>query len=326
MLATIVIPTLNAGASFTDVLTSCEGQQAGGDVEVLVIDSGSTDGTDERALRHGARLHRIPNSEFGHGRTRNLGAHLSDAEFVVFLTQDATPADDRWLASLLAPFWLSERIAATYARQAPRGDCRPTARRDITSTFARLGPTEGVVVHGPGFTSGDEPTFERAFLSNVSSAVRRSVLAQVPFRDVAYAEDRALAADLHEAGWLTAYAPTAVVLHSHDYALGEYFLRMVDEFSGLRDAVGEAPRVGVVRHVGAALVGSANDAAAALTTPDQPWWRRILWGVTAPAFQVARRVGIAVGRSRRLSPLARRWSLEDRRRRGAVPDLTERQP
>ena len=75
---TVVIPTLNGERYLAEVLDAVARQEFAGEVETLVIDSGSTDATLEIVRgRQGVRLHEIPNAEFGHGRTRNLGARLA---------------------------------------------------------------------------------------------------------------------------------------------------------------------------------------------------------------------------------------------------------
>ncbi len=78
-------------------------QEVGEDVEVVVVDSGSSDGSAERARRLGARVHEIPPEEFSHGGARNLGAKLAAGDIVVFTSQDAYAADENWLAALVAP-------------------------------------------------------------------------------------------------------------------------------------------------------------------------------------------------------------------------------
>ena len=96
----IVVPTKNAGSLFREVLDAVFAQA--GDFDVLVIDSGSTDGTTDLVEEYPAKLLEIPPKTFDHGGTRNLGAERTDGEFVVFLTQDATPMDG----------WIIHRMSA----------------------------------------------------------------------------------------------------------------------------------------------------------------------------------------------------------------------
>jgi rhamnosyltransferase len=72
-LVTVAVLTYNGETYLEQILTAVEAQAIDGEVDILVIDSGSTDGTLGIVARHpGVRLHQIPNSEFGHGKTRNL--------------------------------------------------------------------------------------------------------------------------------------------------------------------------------------------------------------------------------------------------------------
>ena len=99
-----MIPTLNGADTLDEVLHAVEAQSYEGSVEVLVIDSSSTDATPAIVRSHPTvRFETIPKSEFGHGRTRQRGAELASGEYVVYLTQDATPIGTQWLAELVAP-------------------------------------------------------------------------------------------------------------------------------------------------------------------------------------------------------------------------------
>src|SRR5215831_3958755 len=69
--------------------------------EVIVVDSGSTDGTLEVLSRFPVRVEQIPPTSFHHAQTRNLAASLATGEILVFLSQDALPASEFWLASML---------------------------------------------------------------------------------------------------------------------------------------------------------------------------------------------------------------------------------
>ena len=72
-LVTVAIPTLNAGPEFVRTLAAVRAQRLGGgcELELVVCDSGSDDGTVAMARSHGARVIEILRSEFSHGGTRN---------------------------------------------------------------------------------------------------------------------------------------------------------------------------------------------------------------------------------------------------------------
>jgi len=102
-LVNVVIPTKDAGEQFRQTLSAISSQRTGHEVEVLVIDSGSDDGTVALAREFGAEVIEIETDEFHHARTRNLGARRADGDVVVFTVQDAVPLNDNWLASLVGP-------------------------------------------------------------------------------------------------------------------------------------------------------------------------------------------------------------------------------
>lgn len=73
-------------------------------MEVIIIDSGSTDGTLVLLQKYPVKIHNLPPAEFNHGETRNLGVQLATGEFVVMTVQDATPATDNWIELMLKHF------------------------------------------------------------------------------------------------------------------------------------------------------------------------------------------------------------------------------
>lgn len=223
---TVALPVLDGGPLLGDVLAAVNAQRVDRPVELLVLDSGSTDGSAEVARRHGARVVEIPPAEFGHGRTRNRLMELARGDHVAFLTQDSRPAHRDWLAALLRGFTLAEDVALVFGPQRPRPDASPMVRRELLEAFEGFGP-EGID--------------DSAFFSSANGAVARWAWERVPFRDVSYGEDHVLARDMRAAGLAKVYVPEAEVFHSHDLpawrAFRRYFVdyRALAHVSGLRE-------------------------------------------------------------------------------------------
>ena len=178
------------------------------DFEILVIDSGSIDDTIKIASRYPVRIIQIPEAEFHHAATRNLVTSLSKGEFIVFLVQDAFPADHKWLEELLNPFKYT-KIAATFSRQQARTETSPLERAFIQFTYPK--DRRRFVIKEK--EENDPGNF--VLLSDVSSAYRREL---VTFSSsVNICEDQEIALRLIKAGYEIAYVPNSVVFHGHSY-------------------------------------------------------------------------------------------------------------
>lgn len=225
----VVIPTLNAGTGFRHL---CRHLQLVGeryDLEVLVIDSDSRDGTPELAERAGFRVHRIDPAEFGHGRTRNLGVRLTSGDIVCFLTQDVLPCTPDWPERFAAA--LSEPgVAGVYGRQVPR---------DATTMemfFVSVNYPEHRIRFDPR-PGGYHPTPGRVLFSNAFSAVRRDVALEIPIPvDAVYSEDQLWAHRVLANGYSILYEPAAEALHAHRYSFGDLFRRSYSIGRALRTA------------------------------------------------------------------------------------------
>lgn len=296
--ATVTVLTYNGERYLEDILGALSVQRYDDGFEVLVIDSGSTDRTLEIVASHPeVRLHRIPNSEFGHGRTRNLAAELARGKFVAYLTHDAIPAHDRWLYELLRPFDLNPDVVAVMGKQVPRRDAVPLLRYEIQAVFAGFGPEFGTTLfYDDDFVTTPAVANAVAFYSDVCSAARRDVLlGKVRYQDVSYAEDQLFGRDVIAAGLIKAYAPRAVVVHSNDLTLRGYDDRMVEETMGLRE-VGIAVEVPNILVCTRMIVRGVLGDSARIVRDHELGPRRKLWSLLVnPAFHVQKWRGVRRG-------------------------------
>ena len=232
----VVIPVKNGGMGLVWCLEGIARQQVDEEVEVVVVDSGSSDGSPGRARRLGARVHPIPPADFHHGRTRNLGAELAHGEVLVFTTQDAYPADESWLASLVAPLRSETHVAGVYGRQVAHEGATPPEQYFLEFLY-------GPEPRRQRIDNADELTYERTLFSNVNSAMRRETWRASPFADdLIMSEDQEWARRTLLAGLTLIYEPRAAVRHSHAYTLSAAFRRFFDSgVSANRTYVSDAP-------------------------------------------------------------------------------------
>lgn len=220
----VVIPTLNGKRDLEELLPVLNSQVVSGGHEILVIDSGSTDGTVQLCEAAGASVRSIPKSEFRHGTTRNLRAADAQGEVIVFLTQDALPRGERFLEALTAPL-RKEGLVGCWARILPCvGDDPLTERTALAQPEA---VDSAFTVQGDASWRGlsNEQRLARVRFNNVASAVRRDHFEVQPFEDVPFGEDLVWALAALDAGKSLRFTPEAVVEHAHRYSLAASFER-----------------------------------------------------------------------------------------------------
>lgn len=241
-LVSVAIPVRNGGSTLPPLLDAIRSQRVDRDVEIVVADNESTDGSRAEAERRGAAIVDVPRGEFSHGGTRDLLMRRARGEHVAFVTQDALPAGDGWLAELLAGFDDAPRTGLVYGPYLPRPDASHMVARELTEFFGSL-------------SAGGEPRVDRGlpgeirpgpatFYTSANGCVARAAWEEVPFRPVSYAEDQLLALDMLRAGYAKVFRPAAAVLHSHDYPPLERFRRFFDEFRALREIYGHVEEAG----------------------------------------------------------------------------------
>lgn len=216
----IVLPTLEGARDLRRLLPALARQQVPGGFEICALDSQSQDESRELLRAAGASVETLPREQFRHGPSRNLAASRARGELLVFLSQDALPEGERFLAELAAAFD-DERVAGAFARILPHADDDPlTARTVLAAPEARAEPrTFELAAEDDAEDPASIP------FNNVASAIRRSVFETLPFPDVAFGEDHAWAVQALRAGWRIRFVPGAVVRHAHRYDLGRAFER-----------------------------------------------------------------------------------------------------
>lgn len=218
MSASLVIPALNAERELPALLEALQSQSFGLD-EILVVDSSSDDGTVETARSLGVRTMTVPRSDFDHGSTRHMAFLETTGDFVLFMTQDALPADRFYVERLLEPFSDPE-VAMASGRQLPK----PDARR-----FEQLVREFNYPAQSNVRSAEDVPRLgmKAFFASDVCSAYRRSAYMECGGfeRPCNIYEDLLMAAAFLRGGWKVAYAADACVLHSHNLSPAEQYRR-----------------------------------------------------------------------------------------------------
>jgi rhamnosyltransferase len=238
---TVIIPTFNGEKYLERVLDAVESQDYDGNVEILIIDSGSTDNTLEIISKHPlVRLVEIDHEDFGHGKTRNLAATLAQGTYLAYLSHDAIPTDPHWLRNLIEPLDTQGlNCAGVVGKHIPRPGCQPLLKYGIQGVFRACGPDQTVTIVDGSQKSTDDMSDGELFYSDVNSATRKEFLLKtIAYQDVDYSEDLAFARDFLRAGYKKAYMPSAVVEHSNDVTYKEFGKRVFDETLGMRK-VGE---------------------------------------------------------------------------------------
>jgi rhamnosyltransferase len=179
--------------------------------QVVVVDSGSSDGTQAIVQRFPTTLIQIRPEDFTYGYALNLGVANVDADVVATLSAHSLPSGSDWLSQIIKPFG-TPRVAGVYGRQLPRSNAT------ILELFGmRL---TGVLGETPRLLD------RRPLFSNANGAFRRSLWLEHPFdEEVGGAEDIAWVRTMQERGYLIAYQPTAAVYHSHGEPLGRHLRR-----------------------------------------------------------------------------------------------------
>jgi glycosyltransferase involved in cell wall biosynthesis len=210
----VIIPTRNAGADLRPLLSTLKNQNGIKPVEIVIVDSGSTDQTMQVAREFGVSIIEIRPEEFSHSYARNLGAERSTADYLLFMVQDALPSSLSWIRELYQPMETAGVIASSCA-EFPRKDSDLLYRALCWTHYRFLNVSDqDRVLQKP--TQSDYASLRtNANVSNIACLIRRDVFVKYKFRGE-YAEDLDLGLRLIQDGYKMALLGSTRVIHSHN--------------------------------------------------------------------------------------------------------------
>ena len=292
--ASVVIPTLNGGPRFKECLKAVASQELTGGFELIVIDSGSTDGTAEAAEEHG-RVIRIERSDFNHGLTRNRAIAETRGNSVALLVQDAVPLGTDWLRPLVEAVE-EPGVAGAFSRQAPRPDCPPFIKARLERWSASRTEREvkslGSIEEMMGLCFIER--VHRLSFDNVSSCLRRSVWDDIPFRQRRFGEDALWAREVLLAGHKIVFEPASTVEHSHANSMWYEFKRVYLDHRNWRE-VAEGALFNNVLEVFQASINGVGERMAELHEQDLDAINKIYWTAYAVPYSFSQNLAQYLG-------------------------------
>lgn len=221
----VVIPTLNAGVEFSFLLRKLKAQQGVRAIEIVIVDSGSTDDTVEVAHEAGCTVMEIPPHDFSHSYARNTGAAAASGDYLLFMVQDAYPIGRYWVYGMLRYLLdhASKNLAAVSCAEFSRSDSDMMYDSIINTHYRFLGCLEYDRI---GEYQGDDHLSLRSHgqLSDVSCLIGKELFNRYLYRGD-YAEDLDLGIRLIKDGHRVAMLASVKTVHSHNRPAYYYLKR-----------------------------------------------------------------------------------------------------
>lgn len=245
-LVSVVIRTLNESKYLDELLRVIRKQDTSRyRLEIVIIDSGSTDNTLAIAEKYSCRITHIKKSDFTFGKSLNDGCLFSDGDYLVFVSGHCIPTTKSWIENLVRP--LEKNCAYTYGRQ----QARDTTKFSEEQLFKKYFP-ENSKIPQEGF-----------FCNNANAAVRRDVWEKYRFdEELTGCEDMYLAKTIIKNGGLIGYVADASVFHIHDESWKQVGTRYEREALALQKIMPEV-KISFVDFLKYFFIGVAKDLKAA---------------------------------------------------------------
>ena len=219
----VLIPVYEPDESFEKLLKMLSNQTVRPEKIILMVTEGSHEVVLDEQNDSKIEIHRLQKTEFDHAGTRNAAVSFSDAELVLFMTQDAVPEDVHFIEELVEGMEQDEKIAVSYARQLAKKDTKPIERLIRRFNYpeeSRMKSLEDLEALG----------IKTYFCSDVAAVYRREIFTELGgFETPAvFNEDMVFAAKAVKAGYKVYYNAEACVVHAHNLKLMEQFRRNFD--------------------------------------------------------------------------------------------------
>ncbi|WP_028110641.1 glycosyltransferase [Ferrimonas futtsuensis] len=223
-LVSVIIRTLNEEKHLDELLAAINSQtKKEFNIEVIIVDSGSTDSTLTIANKYGCRITYIDKNEFTFGRSLNIGCEFADGDYLVFISGHCIPCDKNWIENLVAPLH-QRKCDYVYGRQL----ARDTTKFSEMQLFKKYFPEVSKVPQ------------EGYFCNNANSAIRKDVWESYKFDEtLTGCEDMFLAKQIIAESMHLGYVAEAAVFHIHDESWEKVKIRYEREAIALQKIMPE---------------------------------------------------------------------------------------
>lgn len=210
----VIIPTKNAGDDFKHLLSKLNKQKGISSIEIIVVDSGSTDKTVELAKSFGAKVKQILPEEFTHSYSRNLGAELSIGDYLLFTVQDALPLTDNWLYELMISL-KKNNIVAISCIEYPRAESDLFYRLLTWNHYKTFNLDKDRILFLDKDASSHMEIRANAQINDIACLIKRDIFNKFKY-SADYGEDLILGYELIKNGYKIGFCSSIKVLHSHN--------------------------------------------------------------------------------------------------------------
>ncbi len=198
----IIIRTLNEETYLQELIDSINNQNINSaeKVEIIIVDSGSTDRTLEIAKKNNLNIVYIQQENFSFGRSLNFGCNAASGEILVFISGHCIPTNNKWLQNLCSSL-LSNNSVYNYGRQVGIESSHYSERQYFKKFFP---------------SNDKNSTFDDFFCNNANAALKKDIWKKYKFNEhLTGLEDMFLAQQIKKDNMKVSYVHNAIVKHIH---------------------------------------------------------------------------------------------------------------